>query len=275
MNRSSIRFAAAAIALLSALPGICAARDYPNDRDDNPPGPAGGPGTNWENPPGSKGGPGASPDRERDHEPDLVYRYRDQQYVFTPSVKHYYFNPQYGYWLPELGFWNQEGRCWIPDNGANPPGPRRGRNMNWNKPPGTKNGPGRAPDQYKLCGDRAANLYYRDRDDNPPGPAGGRGTNWENPPGSRGGPGASPDRVYRYNNQRYVFTPTDDGYYVNPQYGYWHPDRGFWNQKDKCWKPDDDSNPPGPAGGPGTNWENPPGSKGGPGASPDRYGRCH
>jgi hypothetical protein len=34
-----------------------------HDRDDNPPGPRGGPGTNWENPPGPRGGPGASPDR--------------------------------------------------------------------------------------------------------------------------------------------------------------------------------------------------------------------
>lgn len=33
------------------------------DRDGNPPGPAGGPGTNWENPPGRRGGPGTSPDR--------------------------------------------------------------------------------------------------------------------------------------------------------------------------------------------------------------------
>jgi len=33
------------------------------DRDHNPPGPAGGPGTNWENPPGPRGGPGTSPDR--------------------------------------------------------------------------------------------------------------------------------------------------------------------------------------------------------------------
>lgn len=32
------------------------------DRDDNPPGPRGGPGTNWENPPGWRGGPGTSPD---------------------------------------------------------------------------------------------------------------------------------------------------------------------------------------------------------------------
>lgn len=33
------------------------------DRDDNPPGPRGGRGTNWENPPGWRGGPGVSPDR--------------------------------------------------------------------------------------------------------------------------------------------------------------------------------------------------------------------
>lgn len=33
------------------------------DYDNNPPGPQGGAGTNWENPPGPRGGPGASPDR--------------------------------------------------------------------------------------------------------------------------------------------------------------------------------------------------------------------
>jgi hypothetical protein len=33
------------------------------DRDNNPPGPRGGPGTNWENPRGPEGGQGASPDR--------------------------------------------------------------------------------------------------------------------------------------------------------------------------------------------------------------------
>ncbi len=37
---------------------------------------------------------------------------------------------------------------------------------------------------------------------------------------------------------------------------------------------DNDNNPPGRRGGPGTNWENPPGRRGGPGASADRrYGR--
>lgn len=46
-----------ALTLGIAAPGM--ARDW----DNNPPGPRGGPGTNWENPPGWRGGPGASPDR--------------------------------------------------------------------------------------------------------------------------------------------------------------------------------------------------------------------
>jgi len=35
------------------------------DKDNNPPGPIGGAGTNWENPPGPKGGSGASPNRRK------------------------------------------------------------------------------------------------------------------------------------------------------------------------------------------------------------------
>jgi hypothetical protein len=50
-------------ALLSALAISGCATAAPRDRDNNPPGPAGGRGTNWENPPGWRGGPGASPDR--------------------------------------------------------------------------------------------------------------------------------------------------------------------------------------------------------------------
>lgn len=106
-------------------------------------------------------------------------------------------------------------------------------------------------------------------DDNPPGPAGGRGTNWENPPGAIGGPGTSPDRVY-YGQP---FKPVQNGYYYSAQRGYYYPGRGLWVQSSKCWW-DRDGNPPGPAGGSGTNWENPPGYAGGPGASPDKYGRC-
>jgi hypothetical protein len=125
-----------------------------------------------------------------------------------------------------------------------------------------------------LCFSGAASAAHRDRDNNPPGPAGGRGTNWENPPGWRGGPGASPDyRYWRHGTSRYKFTVVNGGYYYNARYGYWHPRYGLWNQARRCWM-DIDDNPPGPAGGRGTNWENPPGWRGGPGASPDRFGRC-
>lgn len=122
-----------------------------------------------------------------------------------------------------------------------------------------------------FTGDASAD--QRDSDDNPPGPAGGPGTNWENPPGWKGGPGATPKyRYYRHNGKRYKFT-LKNGYYYNPSYGYWHPRYGWWNQARRCWL-DFDNNPPGPAGGPGRNWENPPGWRGGPGTSPDRFGRC-
>lgn len=119
----------------------------------------------------------------------------------------------------------------------------------------------------------------RDRDDNPPGPRGGPGTNWENPPGPRGGPGASPDRVRHHDRVVVIrghsahFRPVGNGYYYNERYGWYRHGRGYWNQDARCWY-DRDDNPPGPRGGPGTNWENPPGKRGGPGASPDRYGSC-
>lgn len=77
------------------------------DRDNNPPGPRGGPGTNWENPPGPRGGPGASPDPIR--------------------------------WRPP--FWRR-----IFDNDNNPPGPRGGPGTNWENPPGPRGGPGASPD---------------------------------------------------------------------------------------------------------------------------------
>lgn len=50
-----------------------------------------------------------------------------------------------------------------------------------------------------------------------------------------------------------------------------------WQEKKEEWREnhprmDKDNNPPGMAGGPGTNWENKPGPQGGPGASPNRGG---
>lgn len=148
------------------------------------------------------------------------------------------------------------------DRDNNPPGKAGGKGTNWENPAGPKGGVGASPDRRR-----------RDRDGNPPGPVGGAGTNWENPPGPAGGPGASRDRTFRWRGAPVVFVVQPSGYYFHAGYGYWHPTYGFWNQVDRCWH-DQDWNPPGPVGGPGTNWENPPGPAGGPGASPDRFGRC-
>ena len=125
-----------------------------------------------------------------------------------------------------------------------------------------------------VTGMAQAHEHRHYRHHNPPGPVGGPGTNWKNPPGWRGGPGASPNyRRWHFHGKAYRFDRVRFGYYFSPVFGYWHPRYGFWNQVGRCWW-DKDNNPPGPAGGPGTNWENPPGWRGGPGASPDRFGRC-
>lgn len=89
------------------------------DRDNNPPGPTGGPGTNWENPPGPKGGPGSSPDREwrRTYSGGVVW-----------------------VWHPKRG-------CWYRDNDQNPPGKRGGPGTNWENPPGPIGGPGASPNR--------------------------------------------------------------------------------------------------------------------------------
>lgn len=125
------------------------------------------------------------------------------------------------------------------------------------------------------CAQRERVYATRDRDDNPPGPVGGPGTNWENPPGPAGGPGASPDRrLYaqtwddwfaRYPAYRDRVDLNHDGLIDRREAQYARRTWPYLNPP-----PDRDDNPPGPAGGPGTNWENPPGPRGGPGASPDR-----
>jgi len=51
--------ALALCALAALLLGASPAAAHPHHRS-NPPGPRGGPGTNWQNPPGPRGGPGAS-----------------------------------------------------------------------------------------------------------------------------------------------------------------------------------------------------------------------
>ena len=88
-----ILVAGAAVAALAAC-----ATDY----DDNPPGLAGGWGTNWENPPGPQGGPGA-----------------------------------FGYYSPDYGWYDQDRRCWREPR-WNPPGPRGGPGWGWETPAGIR-----------------------------------------------------------------------------------------------------------------------------------------
>jgi len=78
-----------------------------------------------------------------------------------------------------------------------------------------------------------------------------------NPPGPVGGRGAGPRWPNRAIPRTWVYWGAHDGFHW-----YKHPN-GYWCMFDN------DGNPPGPAGGPGTNWENPPGPIGGPGASPN------
>lgn len=97
--------------------GACA-----RDPDWNPPGPRGGPGTNWENPPGPAGGPGASPDRawRRAYLDGVVWVYHPRR------------------------------TCWFRDPDQNPPGLRGGPGTNWENPPGPIGGPGASPDR-RIC----------------------------------------------------------------------------------------------------------------------------
>jgi len=123
--------------------GASQARDVRHDRDHNPPGRVGGPGTNWENPPGWRGGPGASPDYR-------YWRHKGERHRFDRVAGGYYFSRGYGYWHPAHGFWNQARRCWL-DNDNNPPGRPGGRGTNWENPPGWRGGPGASPDRYGRC----------------------------------------------------------------------------------------------------------------------------
>src|SRR3989338_8994692 len=109
------------------------------DRDNNPPGPRGGRGTNWENPPGPMGGPGASPDRQRprldrDNNPPGPRGGRGTNWENPPG-------PAGG---PGA---SPDRRPPRPDRDNNPPRPRGGRGTNWENPPGPTGGPGASPDR--------------------------------------------------------------------------------------------------------------------------------
>ena len=111
----------------------------------NPPGPAGGPGTNWKNPPGPVGGPGASrgrPDarphyRDRDDNPPGPAGGRGTNWENRPG-------PAGG---PGASPDRRPGR--YRDRDGNPPGPAGGRGTNWENRPGPAGGPGASPDRRR------------------------------------------------------------------------------------------------------------------------------
>ncbi|MBL8551033.1 MAG: hypothetical protein JNJ73_13690 [Hyphomonadaceae bacterium] len=108
------------VAALTVMLAISSAEARPHN---NPPGPRGGPGTNWHNPPGPRGGPGASP---------------------------FYRGWHYRAWHGRNWYWNPHARCWLlPDHDDNPPGPAGGPGTNWENPPGPAGGAGASPDRNR------------------------------------------------------------------------------------------------------------------------------
>jgi hypothetical protein len=168
--------------LFQALPYAASAAD----KDNNPPGPIGGRGTNWENPPGWVGGPGASPDRPWANFNEWFEKYPGVKKRFDANGDGVLDTAEkeaaHDYWRTRHPSFK--------DRDGNPPGPRGGPGTNWENRPGPAGGPGASPDRRPFW----KRFWRRDRDNNPPGPVGGRGTNWENPRGPVGGPGASPNR---------------------------------------------------------------------------------
>ena len=117
----------------------------------NPPGPRGGPGTDWHNPPGPRGGPGASPHRwwlgnppgpvgGPGAGPRWHHRHIPGNWVYWGFYgSFHWFKHPAGYW------------CRF-DRDGNPPGPAGGPGTNWENPPGPIGGPGASPDSpYRPC----------------------------------------------------------------------------------------------------------------------------
>jgi len=131
----------------------------------------------------------------------------------------------------------------------NPPGRAGGPGTNWENPPGPRGGPGTGANRGPAG--------------NPPGPRGGPGTNWENPPGPQGGAGATPDNLKEKavvdEEWEKMADTNQDGVVDRFEAQQWRRRRAGMGD-----------NPPGSAGGEGTDWENPPGPRGGPGAGANR-----
>lgn len=110
----------------------------------NPPGPLGGPGTDWANPAGPIGGPGASPYRWWLGNPPGPIGGP----VRGPLWPHRAIPDSWVYWgwYGGLHWYKHSDGYWCRfDNDGNPPGPVGGPGTNWENPPGPIGGPGASP----------------------------------------------------------------------------------------------------------------------------------
>ncbi len=173
-----------AVMLVLASPALAA------DKDNNPPGSAGGKGTNWENPPGPEGGRGASPDKKHyglkkkaDRNNDGVVDQAEQEMADKIKARR-----------KDKADTNDDG---VVDEAEKAQAKAiRAEKKEPVKEKADINGDGTV-DKTERREAKQAFLEKHDRDNNPPGPKGGKGTNWENPPGPQGGAGASPDRRHK------------------------------------------------------------------------------
>ena len=162
---------------------------FAKDRDNNPPGPKGGPGTNWENPPGPRGGQGMGADKFdfdkwAENHPDLKGKMDlDGDGTLDDSERQSAREKMREHWREKKDEWIE-------------------KRKDLREKMDTNNDGNIEPAEHKAAMEtwKAEHPYRRDRDNNPPGPKGGPGTNWENPLGPRGGPGMGPDRFDRDNN---------------------------------------------------------------------------
>ena len=107
-------------------------RNRGRDKDNNPPGPAGGEGTNWENPAGPVGGPGASPEGNTENRAAVDKRWEKRADANKDGVVD----------EVEINQWKNRPRG---DRDNNPPGPKGGEGTNWENPAGPVGGPGASP----------------------------------------------------------------------------------------------------------------------------------
>ncbi|MBU1999390.1 MAG: hypothetical protein KKE64_07875 [Candidatus Omnitrophica bacterium] len=154
------------------------------DRNNNPPGPKGGPGTNWENKPGPQGGPGTSSKnlRERTRVNEGWEKAADTNQdgvVDDVEIRQWRQRNAGGSLEQQEG--NGPGDNFMNDRAVVDRGWERATDTN-------RDG---IVDQTEA---QQWRQRVQDRDNNPPGPKGGPGTNWENKPGPQGGPGVSPNR---------------------------------------------------------------------------------